>query len=151
TALAIFASPFGPDVLVATDELSEGIDLHNSCRLLVHYELDPSPIRTIQRQGRLRRVNGWAALTKRKIEYAFPAYGNTRDHRLVEIMKKRVMAFDLLLGGVRLITVDETDQAESDDEAWRQRVLKLARPRMPKPERLAVIDGKTGCRKAFPS
>ena len=56
TAIAIFNSPFGPDVLVATDRLSEGIDLHRCCRHLVHYELDPSPIRAVQRNGRIRRV-----------------------------------------------------------------------------------------------
>ena len=59
TLISIFNSPFGPDVLVVTDKLSEGIDLHRYCRHLVHYELDPSPIRTVQRNGRLRRVNSW--------------------------------------------------------------------------------------------
>ncbi|MDB4986324.1 MAG: helicase, partial [Myxococcaceae bacterium] len=47
--IAVFNSPFGPDALVATDRLSEGIDLHRCCRHLVHYELSASPIRTIQR------------------------------------------------------------------------------------------------------
>ena len=61
TVLSIFNSPFGPDVLVVTDKLSEGIDLHRYCRHLIHYELNPSPIRTVQRNGRLRRVNSWSA------------------------------------------------------------------------------------------
>ena len=43
TVISIFNSPFGPDVLVVTDKLSEGIDLHRYCRHLIHYELDPSP------------------------------------------------------------------------------------------------------------
>lgn len=30
--LALFNSPFGPDVLVTTDRLSEGVDLHRCCR-----------------------------------------------------------------------------------------------------------------------
>ena len=42
TLLSVFNSPFGPDVLVATDRLSEGIDLHRWCRFLVHFELDPT-------------------------------------------------------------------------------------------------------------
>src|SRR5690606_31458637 len=99
--LAVFNSPFGPDVLVATDRLSEGVDLHRFCRHLIHHELDPSPVRTVQRNGRLRRVNSWAARTKQPIRVLYPALRGTRDERLVEIMTRRISQFDLLLGGVR--------------------------------------------------
>ena len=60
TTMALFNSPFGPEVLVTTDRLSEGVDLHRHCRHLVHYELDPSPLRVIQREGRVRRIDSWA-------------------------------------------------------------------------------------------
>ncbi|SEP49351.1 Helicase conserved C-terminal domain-containing protein [Rhodospirillales bacterium URHD0017] len=127
TAISIFNSPFGPDVLIATDKLSEGIDLHRYCRHLVHYELDPSPIRTVQRNGRLRRVNSWAALTGQPIRYAYPAFGGTRDHRLVQIMKKRIDSFSLLLGGVQDFDVDQIIDAE---EKWRNDVIQLAKSRL---------------------
>ncbi len=77
--LAIFNSPFGPDMLVTTDRLSEGVDLHRCCRHLIHYELDPSPVRTLQRNGRVRRVGSWAAITSQPICYAYPTFGGTRD------------------------------------------------------------------------
>src|SRR5207249_1648295 len=96
TIISIINSPFGPDVLVVTDKLSEGVDLHRYCRHLIHYELDPSPIRTMQRNGRIRRVNSWAAATGRPILYAYPAFRGTRDYRLVQIMKKRIDSFSLL-------------------------------------------------------
>jgi hypothetical protein len=106
--LAVFNSPFGPDVLVATDRLSEGVDLHRFCRHLIHHELDPSPVRTVQRNGRLRRVNSWAARTKEPIRILYPALRGTRDEKLVEIMRYRLLQFDLLLGGVRAeVTPDE--------------------------------------------
>jgi SNF2-related domain/Helicase conserved C-terminal domain len=98
--IALFNSPFGPDVLVTTDRLSEGVDLHRCCRHLIHYELDPSPVRTLQRNGRIRRVGSWAALTKQPIRYAYPTFVGTRDEKAVEIMRQRVGAFGLLLGGV---------------------------------------------------
>ncbi|CAB3800658.1 SNF2-related protein [Pararobbsia alpina] len=101
TVLAVFNSPFGPDVLVTTDSLSEGVDLHRFCRHLIHHELDPSPIRTVQRNGRLRRVNCWAARTGQPIRVHYPSLRGTRDERLVEVMRHRIMQFDLLLGGVR--------------------------------------------------
>jgi ERCC4-related helicase len=127
TVISIFNSPFGPDVLVVTDKLSEGIDLHRYCCSLIHYELDPSPIRTVQRNGRLRRVNSWAAITNQPIRYAYPAFRGTRDHRLVQIMKKRIDTFSLLLGGVQDINVDEV---RGSDEEWRSRVIKSAKARL---------------------
>lgn len=127
TVISVFNSPFGPDALVLTDKLSEGIDLHRYCRHLIHYELDPSPIRTVQRNGRLRRVNSWAAVTQQPILYAFPAFRGTRDHRLVQIMKKRIDSFSLLLGGVQDFDVDEVD---ASDEVWRNEVIASAKTQL---------------------
>jgi hypothetical protein len=127
TAISVFNSPFGPDVLVVTDKLSEGIDLHRYCRHLIHYELDPSPIRTVQRNGRLRRVNSWAAVTGKGIRYAYPAFRGTRDHRVVQIMKKRIDSFSLLLGGVQDFDID---QVLHSDEQWRNEVTRIAKKRL---------------------
>ncbi len=137
TALAIFNSPFGPDVLIATDRLSEGIDLHRYCRHLIHYELDPSPIRTVQRNGRLRRVNSWASLTGEPLKCAYPAFRGTRDHRLVQIMRKRVDSFSLLLGGVQ-----ESDPKieRASDEQWRAEVLEHARAGLAEEGRRLVVE-----------
>jgi hypothetical protein len=124
TVISIFNSPFGPDALVVTDKLSEGIDLHRYCRHLIHYELDPSPIRTVQRNGRLRRVNSWAATSGLPILYAYPAFCGTRDEKLVRIMKQRIVNFSLLLGGVREFDVGEV---RDQDEKWRGDVIDRAK------------------------
>jgi hypothetical protein len=129
TVISVFNSPFGPDALVVTDKLSEGVDLHRHCRHLIHYELDPSPIRTVQRNGRLRRVNSWAAVTGEPIHYSFPAFRGTRDHRLVQIMKKRIDSFSLLLGGVQDFDVDSVVGSE---EKWRNEVFALAKSQLEK-------------------
>lgn len=130
TVIKVFGSPFGPDVLVVTDMLSEGIDLHRYCRHLIHYELDPSPVRTVQRNGRIRRVNSWAAVTGDKIRYAYPAFGGTRDQRLVEIMKKRVATFSLLLGGVQDFEDIDIDLTSAADEVWRSEVVRQAQKKL---------------------
>lgn len=127
TLISVFNSPFGPDALVVTDKLSEGIDLHRYCRHLIHYELDPSPIRTVQRNGRLRRVNSWAAATSQPILYAYPAFRGTRDHRLVQIVKKRIDSFSLLLGGVHDF---EVEKVVGSQEKWRNDVIAFARARL---------------------
>lgn len=121
-----FNSPFGPDVLVTTDRLSEGVDLHRCCRHLIHYELDPSPVRTLQRNGRVRRVGSWAALTQQPICYAYPTFGGTRDERAVSIMRQRINAFGLLLGGVP--TLD--DSSDVSEQSFAERVLIDARRRL---------------------
>lgn len=121
--LAIFNSPFGPDVLVATDRLSEGVDLHRCCRHLIHYELDPSPLRTLQRNGRVRRVGSWAAITDQPICYAYPTFGGTRDEKAVGVMKQRINAFGLLLGGVPLLGDDSGD----GEQSFVEEVLRSAR------------------------
>ncbi|MBS2031506.1 MAG: DEAD/DEAH box helicase family protein [Deltaproteobacteria bacterium] len=125
--LAVFNSPFGPDVLVATDRLSEGVDLHRYCCHLVHYELDPSPVRTLQRNGRVRRVGGWASLTNQPIRYAFPSFEGTRDGKAVQIMKVRLDVFDLLLGGVPPVDMDVDTSAS---QTFVTKVLGLARKKL---------------------
>jgi ERCC4-related helicase len=114
--IALFNSPFGSDVLVTTDRLSEGVDLHRWCRHLIHYELDPSPVRTIQRNGRIRRINSWAAVTQQEIMYAYPAFGGTRDEKSVEVMRRRIDVFGVLLGGVPPLddAIDENLQNSAD-------------------------------------
>jgi hypothetical protein len=121
--LALFNSPFGPDVLVTTDRLSEGVDLHRCCRHLIHYELDPSPVRTLQRNGRVRRVGSWAALTGQPIQYAYPTFGGTRDEKAVGVMRQRINAFGLLLGGVPHLD----DDVEQSSQKFADQVLISAR------------------------
>ncbi len=115
--MALFNSPFGPDVLVTTDRLSEGVDLHRYCRHLIHYELDPSPVRTLQRNGRIRRVGSWAARTNRPICYGYPMFRGTRDEKAVGVMRQRINAFGLLLGGVPKLDDVADDSSQSFAEA----------------------------------
>jgi hypothetical protein len=120
--LALFNSPFGPDVLVTTDYLSEGVNLHGNCRHLIHYELDPSPMRTLQRNGRVRRVDSWAALTSQPIRYAYPTFGGTRDEKAVGIMEQRIAVFGVLLGGVPVL-----EDEPGDNDRFAEQVLGYAR------------------------
>lgn len=124
--LTLFNSPFGPDVLVTTDRLSEGVNLHRCCRHLIHYELDPSPARTLQRNGRVRRVDSWAALTGRPICYAYPMFGGTRDEKAVRVMRQRINAFGLLLGGVPSLE----GESELNEQSFAEEVLECARKKI---------------------
>jgi len=51
-----FNDPEGPiRILVATDTASEGINLHTSCRYVIHFEVPWNPMRLEQRNGRVDR------------------------------------------------------------------------------------------------
>lgn len=123
--LALFNSPFGPDVLITTDQLSEGFDLHRYCRHIIHYELDPSPVRTVQRNGRLRRVQCWAARSGLPLRIAIPAFQGTRDERLVAIMHARLKQFDLLLGGIGTAQSLLAETGDSTHPAQSETLLRL--------------------------
>lgn len=43
-------------ILIATDALSESYNLHQACKTIIHYELPWSPLRLLQRVGRLTRI-----------------------------------------------------------------------------------------------
>lgn len=45
-----------PWIVVTTDRLSEATDLQHDCHVLIHYELPWSPLRVMQRVGRLWRI-----------------------------------------------------------------------------------------------
>jgi hypothetical protein len=120
-ARGVFNSPFGPDVLITTDKLAEGIDLHRWCRIVIHYELDPSPIRIVQRNGRVRRVGCWAARLGKPVEFHYPTFHGTRDERLVNAIRHRLERFDRLLGHVGGQVYPEYDDSPGDQ--WRKKVF----------------------------
>ena len=50
-----FNSPFRPFVLATTSVGQEGLDFHNYCRKIVHWNLPSNPIDLEQREGRINR------------------------------------------------------------------------------------------------
>lgn len=68
-----FNSPFRPFVLATTSIGQEGLDFHNYCRRIVHWNLPANPIDLEQREGRINRFECLAIrqnIAKR--------YGNTQ-------------------------------------------------------------------------
>jgi len=80
-------------------------------------------MRTIQREGRVRRIGGFAGKAGLSVEYAMPAFGGTRDERVVSIMRDRIRAFGLLLGGVPVL---KEEDITDDIDARVKRILAAA-------------------------
>lgn len=92
-------------ILVTTDALSEGINLHRAS-ILINYDLPWNPTRVMQRVGRINRVGSTHNLLR--VYNFFPA-ANTREHlSLEESIRTKIQLFHELLGeDSKLITDDE--------------------------------------------
>ena len=70
-----FNSPFRPFVLATTSIGQEGLDFHNYCRRIVHWNLPSNPIDLEQREG---RINRFECLAIR--QNVADRYGNIQFH-----------------------------------------------------------------------
>lgn len=103
-----FNTPFYPDVIVCTDVLKEGINLHLFCNRIYHYGLAWTPGDLEQRIGRIDRFfskthrersnqKDLADEEKTKIEINYPYLGKSVDeHQLKQVLKFKLSADPLL-------------------------------------------------------
>lgn len=100
-----FNSPFFPEVLVASAVMSEGVDLHLSCRHVIHHDLDWNPSTLEQRTGRLDRMGSKAERLERPVEIYEPFLEATQDEKQFLVVKDRERWFNVVLG--QQMTLDE--------------------------------------------
>jgi hypothetical protein len=75
-----FNSPFWPFVLVTTSVGQEGLDFHQYCHAVVHWNLPANPVDLEQREGRVHRYKGHAIRKNVAHDYGASAIDeNTRD------------------------------------------------------------------------
>lgn len=124
-------------ILVTTDVLAEGVNLHRSATV-INYDIPWNPSRMMQRVGRVNRVG-----TKFKTIFTynfFPTDEGNDEIALTEAAKSKIHAFIKLLGNdARLLTGDEeitshslfdrinTKKAAEGDEAESKSELKYLR------------------------
>src|SRR5690606_18153644 len=68
-----FNSPFEPFVLATTSAGQEGLDFHQFCHAVVHWNLPGNPVDLEQREGRVHRYKGHAV--RRNLAQAYGAEG----------------------------------------------------------------------------
>jgi superfamily II DNA or RNA helicase len=96
----------GPDttdkaLLLATDAASEGLNLHQRCRVVVHYELPWSPARLEQRTGRVDRIG-----QSRRVHEILLVAGDTAERLVLAPLAKRASrARSAMPGASRLVDV----------------------------------------------
>ena len=67
---AAFNSPFHPFVLATTSVGQEGLDFHQYCHRVVHWNLPANPVDLEQREGRVHRYKGH--VIRRNVALTFP-------------------------------------------------------------------------------
>jgi ERCC4-related helicase len=93
-----FNTPFFPEVLVASSVLAEGVDLHLSCRHVIHHDLSWNPSTLEQRTGRVDRIGAKAETVGQPIEVFLPYVGGTQDEKQYRVVMDRERWFQVLMG-----------------------------------------------------
>jgi hypothetical protein len=96
--IALFNTPFAPDLLVASSVMGEGIDLHQECRHVIHHDLNWNPSVLEQRTGRLDRIGALAERERKNIEVYEPYLAGTHDEKMFRVVKDRAQWFDVVMG-----------------------------------------------------
>jgi hypothetical protein len=97
-SFATFNSPFTPDVLVCTQVGDQGIDLHQFCRLVLHYDLTFNPARLEQRTGRCDRIGSKAARENANLLVVLPLLAGSYDERVYASLLQRDQTNEALIG-----------------------------------------------------
>ena len=93
-----FNTPFFPEVLVASSVLAEGVDLHLSCRYVIHHDLSWNPSTLEQRTGRVDRIGAKAEAVLKPIVVFLPYIGGTQDEKQYRVVMDRGRWFQVLMG-----------------------------------------------------
>ncbi len=111
------------DVLITTDVLAEGINLHRS-NVIINYDLPWNPTRIMQRVGRINRVG--TKFDKIYVYNFFPTAQSNKQMKLEDRVIEKIQAFHETLGDdIKYLSEDENatpkglfkhlTESESDD------------------------------------
>ena len=94
-----FNTPFFPEVLVASSVLTEGVDLHLSCRHIIHHDLCWNPSTLEQRTGRIDRIGAKAERCGQSIHVYLPFVSETQDEKMYRVVMDRERWFSVVMSG----------------------------------------------------
>jgi hypothetical protein len=93
-----FNSPFFPEVLIASNVLAEGVDLHRFCRHVIHHDLCWNPSTLEQRTGRLDRIGTKVERCGHPIRVYLPYLAETQDEKQYRVVMDRERWFRVVMG-----------------------------------------------------
>lgn len=96
--LLAFNTPLFPEILIASSVLAEGVDLHLSCRYVIHHDLCWNPSTLEQRTGRVDRLGSKAEQIGEPINIYLPYVAATQDEKMYRVVRDREKWFDIVMG-----------------------------------------------------
>lgn len=98
TLMLTFNTPFFPEVLVTSNVLAEGVDLHLNCRHIIHHDLCWNPSTLEQRTGRVDRIGAKCEQAGRPVEVNLPYIAETQDQKMYQVVTDRERWFNVVMG-----------------------------------------------------
>jgi ERCC4-related helicase len=105
-----FNTPFFPDILVCSEVMGEGVDLHRYCRNVIHHDLAWNPSQIEQRTGRVDRL-GCKAENRNSIHVYLPYVAGASDERQFRVMRDREQWFRIVMGQDEVTKLIPNDDA----------------------------------------
>lgn len=99
-----FNTPFYPEILIASSVMAEGVDLHLSCRHVIHHDLDWNPSSLEQRTGRIDRLGSKAERSGQSIRVYLPYVEGCQDEKLFRVVMDRERWFGVVMGAEESMT-----------------------------------------------
>jgi len=95
-----FNSPFFPEILITSNVMAEGVDLHRFCRHVIHHDLAWNPSTIEQRTGRIDRIGCKAEQPGcgQPIQVDLPYLAATQDEKQYQVVTYRERWFGILMG-----------------------------------------------------
>ncbi len=95
-----FNSPFFPEILITSNVMAEGVDLHRFCRHVIHHDLAWNPSTLEQRTGRLDRIGCKAEQLHcgKPVQVYLPYLAATQDEKQFQVVTYRERWFGILMG-----------------------------------------------------
>jgi ERCC4-related helicase len=93
-----FNTPFYPEVLIASSVMAEGVDLHLSCRYVIHHDLCWNPSTLEQRTGRVDRIGAKIERCGLPLQVYLPFISETQDEKMYRVVADRERWFRVIMG-----------------------------------------------------
>ena len=120
-----FNTPFFPDILVCSEVMGEGVDLHRYCRHVIHHDLAWNPSQIEQRTGRVDRL-GCKAENRHPIDVYLPYVAGASDERQFRVMRDREQWFRIVMGQDEVTKLIPNDDAGVRPNLPRQFIEQLS-------------------------
>lgn len=108
--MVTFNTPFYPEIIIASNVMAEGVDLHLNCRHIIHHDLCWNPSTLEQRTGRVDRIGAKAEKAQKPIQVYLPYVAETQDEKMCRVVLDRERWFKVVMGEKFKVTAGNTEK-----------------------------------------